>query len=327
MFQTKMGRNIRRTCDICLKTMREDNLKRHMKKHNKKTMNPLVKTFTQCEICLKQMRKDNLKRHMKQHEKKSERKEQKFLENLTSEMQEFNRKTEIGRKIREIMDKNPQFNENALSKENREALDIFNLYGKGRKNGKIEWRGWQEELIKYLKKPSDREIIWVIGKSGNQGKSFFQEQIREEYGYDKVCSIEISDSPKNIFYILKKSCSTANIFLFNLPRATVLDRENYKILENIKDGSAIAGKYHSTRITFRKPNVVMVFSNYAPETDALSSDRWTIFNISADLQNLEKIPHHLAYQYLPPQNTKKNSWQINEKKQGDSYYYYMPNSP
>merc|ERR1712101_69298 len=181
------------------------------------------------------MRKDHLSRHMKVHEKKSERKEKKFLDNITFEMQEYNRKIELGRKIKEIMDKNPQFNENGLSKDNKEALEIFNLYGKSKSNMKVDWRGWQEELRKYLKKPSDREIIWVIGKSGNQGKSFFQDQIREEYGYDKVCSIKISDSPKNIFYILKKSCSTANIFLFNLPRATVLERENYKILENIKN--------------------------------------------------------------------------------------------
>merc|ERR1711867_404101 len=98
---------------------------------------------------------------------------------------------------------------------------------------------------------------------------------------------------------------------------------NYKILGNIKDGSAIAGKYYSTRITFNKPNVVMVFSNYASETDALSSDRWTIFNISADLLTLEKIPHYLAYQYLPPQNKNGKPWQI-QRKQG---YYYMPDSP
>ena len=318
-----MVRNLPKTCEVCMKRMRGDVLKRHMKKHDKVVVNDQVITTAKCEICMKHMRKDNLSRHMKVHEKKSERKEKKFLDKITFEMQEYNRKIELGRKIKEIMDKNPQFNQNGLSKDNKEALEIFNLYGKSRSNMKVDWRGWQEELRKYLKKPSDREIIWVIGKSGNQGKSFFQDQIREEFGYDKVCSIEISDSPKNIFYILKKSCSTANIFLFNLPRATVLERENYKILENIKDGSAIAGKYHSTRITFNKPNVVMVFSNYAPETDALSSDRWTIFNISADLQNLEKIPNYLAHQYLPPQNTNGKPWQI-QKKQN---HYYMPDSP
>ena len=74
---------------------------------------------------MKHMRKDHLSRHMKVHEKKSERKEKKFLDNITFEMQEYNRKIELGRKIKEIMDKNPQFNENALSKDNKQALEIF----------------------------------------------------------------------------------------------------------------------------------------------------------------------------------------------------------
>merc|ERR1711867_120805 len=71
------------------------------------------------------MRKDNLRRHMKVHEKKSERKEKMFLDNIIFEMQEYNRKIELGRKIKEIMAKNPHFNENALSKDNKEALEIF----------------------------------------------------------------------------------------------------------------------------------------------------------------------------------------------------------
>ena len=31
-----MGRNLEKTCDVCAKTMRGDNLKRHMKTHKKK---------------------------------------------------------------------------------------------------------------------------------------------------------------------------------------------------------------------------------------------------------------------------------------------------
>ena len=90
-------------------------------------------------------------------------------------------------------------------------------------------------------------------------------------------------------------------FLINLPRATILERDNYKILENIKDGSAIAGKYQSCKVRFRKPNIVIVFSNYGPETDALSEDRWNIFKISWDLNQLEGLPCSEANKYRPPQ--------------------------
>merc|ERR1712243_530364 len=37
------------------------------------------------------------------------------------------------------------------------------------------------------KKEMGRKIIWVIGAKGNEGKSFFQERVCEEFGHDKVC--------------------------------------------------------------------------------------------------------------------------------------------
>merc|ERR1712121_306757 len=246
------------------------------------------------------MRKDNLKRHMKKHEKKNIiDKKGMLLNDMTEEMLDFNRKKEMGRKINEILENSANFNENALSKEKKEALNIFNLYGKSNKILKTNWRGWQQGLREYLNKPTEREIIWVIGETGNEGKSFFQERVCEEFGHDKVCNMEISDSPKNIFYILKKCSSTAKIFMFNLPRATVLERDNYKILENIKDGSAIAGKYQSCKVRFKKPNIVIVFSNYGPETDALSEDRWNIFKISRDLSSLVTLTCGQAFKYRP----------------------------
>ena len=64
-----MVRNLTKTCEVCLKSMRGDVLKRHMKKH--KTYGEVVdKNSTKCEICMKTMRKNHLKRHMKKHEKK-----------------------------------------------------------------------------------------------------------------------------------------------------------------------------------------------------------------------------------------------------------------
>ena len=77
----------------------------------------------------------------------------------------------------------------------------------------------------------------------------------------------------------------------------VLERDNYMILENIKDGSAIAGKYQSCKVRFKKPNIVIVFSNYGPETDALSEDRWNIFKISNDLSSLVTLTCGQAFKY------------------------------
>ena len=47
------------------------------------------------------------------------------------------------------------------------------------------------DLRQYLDKPCDRKVIWVVGIDGNEGKSFFQENIREEFGYSRVCTLEL----------------------------------------------------------------------------------------------------------------------------------------
>ena len=66
-----MVRNLIKTCEICLKSMRGDNLSRHMKKHDKRHDEVVDKNSVNCEICMKSMRKNHLKRHMKKHENKN----------------------------------------------------------------------------------------------------------------------------------------------------------------------------------------------------------------------------------------------------------------
>ena len=166
-----MVRNLIKTCEICLKSMRGDHLSRHMKKHDKKEEMKVDKNSAKCEICMKTMRKNHLKRHMKKHENKNNKDKKGTLhKNLMLIMQDFNRKKDMGRKLKEIMENSANFNENALPKEMKEALDIFNLYGKSNKILKTNWRGWQQGLREYLNKPTEREIIWVIGEKGNEGK-------------------------------------------------------------------------------------------------------------------------------------------------------------
>merc|ERR1711954_120485 len=80
-----------------------------------------------------------------------------------------------------------------------------------------------------------------------------------------------------------------DIFLFNIGRCEYLDTERYKILEKIKDGVAVDGKYNSLKLNFTKPNVLIVFSNGRPDKNKLSRDRWTILKISKDLTELTDI--------------------------------------
>ena len=181
-------------------------------------------------------------------------------------------------------------NINGLERDKKEALHTYELYGKNMDMKEIIWRGWQMDLRQYLDKQCDRKVIWIIGENGNEGKSFFQSNVREEFGYSRVSTLELSENSRNTFHILGKVCSTnTDIFLFNLPRSKYLSSEQYEILESIKDGFALDGKFNSPILYFKKPNVLIVFSNREPNREELSKDRWIILKISEDLRELTEI--------------------------------------
>ena len=62
--ETGKDKHLKKSCHVCLKTMRSDHLKRHVKTHN---TNKTKDIMIPCNICTKIMRKDNLKRHLKTH--------------------------------------------------------------------------------------------------------------------------------------------------------------------------------------------------------------------------------------------------------------------
>ena len=127
---------------------------------------------------------------------------------------------------------------------------------------------------------------------GNEGKSFFQSNVREEFGYSRVSRLELGETARNTYHILGFFFSSnTDIFLFNLPRGGYLSNEQYKILESIKDGSATSGKYDGRVLNFNLPNILMVFANREPDRRELSQDRWIILKISQDLTELSDITH------------------------------------
>ncbi len=75
-----------------------------------------------------------------------------------------------------------EFSTACLRKEHAEALELFENRGQVKNIKPVEWRAWQYELKEYVNNPTPRRSIWVVGGKGNEWKSFFQGQIKEEYG-------------------------------------------------------------------------------------------------------------------------------------------------
>ena len=263
-----------------------------------------------CAKCCRVMRRDNLERHMQQHENgKFEEEsfhgsafsasttslessfsavsttrsvsinEEVVLKTMNIHAEEYERKLQLG----EIVYKHAKecgIPEESLPKEYKEAKD---LYVKNKQNIDVEnviLRPWQEGLLKYIK-PSDREVIWVIGRKGNEGKTWFQEFLASKFGWSRViCGMDIRMKKSSICHILgKRSLMTTDIFLFDVGKARTEDNMNYELIEQIKNGRTLAGKFDSKELKFHTPNIIVVFSNEMPDVDQLSKDRWKIFQI------------------------------------------------
>ena len=113
-----MERNQTKTCDVCFKTMRGENLKRHIIK-----MNHLQGKVIRHE----QENEDNVvnkEQNISYTSVTDEDLEKRFL----AKMKKINIKIEMGRKVELIVEKN-RYNVNGLSQNMMEVLKIYKLHG------------------------------------------------------------------------------------------------------------------------------------------------------------------------------------------------------
>ena len=251
-----------------------------------------------CKICYKTMRSDHLRGHMKIHEENggSKRKYDEMEEDgealkkyLIEKTNEYKAKITLGKEVYLILGEGEVL-EQALPEEMKDALDIYIKQAPEVNQSNVELKPWQKDLLEYMNHPTQRQIIWIVGKSCGEGKSWFQKYVKSVYGTRKVVSgINLRANTASICHVLSKQpLSTADIFLFNIGKAkTKTDAVNYEVLEDLKDGDAFAAKYNSQQLKIRTPNVVMVFSNERPNTDQLAIDRWKLLYITDD--NIEEI--------------------------------------
>ena len=191
---------------------------------------------------------------------------------------EHEQKLELGEAIHGIVIRQG-VRQRSLIPEHKEALDLYMKDSVESFPANVELKPWQNELMKYIQ-PHDREIIWVVGKDGNEGKSWFQKYVKSVFGTRKVVSgIDIKSNSASIFRALRKcSMVAADIFLFNIGRSK--NQIKYQMIEGIKDGELC--NHNGQRITVKTPNVVMVFSSDAPNTTKLAKGRLKLFLIEND---------------------------------------------
>lgn len=127
----------------------------------------------------------------------------------------------------------------------------------------------QKKWFDRLTNQNKREILWIsdVGeKSGNLGKSFFADYLAY---YHNGCLFN-NGSSKDIAFIYKGE----PYVMFDFSRSTE-DVINYGVIESLKNGNIMSGKYESKLKRFKKPKIIC-FSNFIPEIEKLSIDRWNL---------------------------------------------------
>ena len=308
--QVRKDRHKEVVCNQCCHVLRSDNLKRHLRSHQP----------PQYDVKAKKQKKSIITREIAINDDSFEKMGDilpvetivkqvltntinKIVDNLENshnfysdiekevirESEIFDKNIKLGEKISMIISSG-RAKEESLSKKNKYCLEIF------RKNrglidvASAKLKPWQLKLCDFFQSPTHREILWVIGRVGNEGKTWFQSYVESRYGYERVARMDINGRSQDILHALGKRplCAT-DIFLFNIPRSEFEVDICYSVLESIKDGLGVSTKYDSRRLHFKTPNVVMVFSNGPPDVQKLSKDRWTILTIKNKGTDLELL--------------------------------------
>ena len=273
-----MTGNKKVSCKVCYREMRSDHLTRHMKQHLKKNeSNPVTNIYVTNNY------NTTPGVSTKRKDEENDMKDEEFRKALTKLEYEYQEKIVQGKKIYKMLGEGV-VSYQALTRDMKEVVDLYmENQADFRDVGNVELKPWQESLLEYVQQPCDREIFWIVGKEGNEGKNWFQKYVKSWLGARRVVTgIDIKANSASIFQALRKCpIVTADIFLFNIGKSMKkFDQINYDALEKMKDGEAFASKYDSQQLKIRVPNVVMVFSNSPPDVKELAKVRFRVFNIT-----------------------------------------------
>lgn len=144
-------------------------------------------------------------------------------------------------------------------------------------------REWQQELLDMLIEPctDDRTVHWYYDEIGKSGKTVFGKYLVTNH--------------KALYLTNGKTADAACIYdghpivVFNYTRSQST-RINYEVLEMLKDGILMSGKYQPIQKVTNSPHVI-VFANFRPDESMLSADRWNIVDMSSKKRKRLELVH------------------------------------
>nr|WAE42731.1 MAG: replication associated protein [Cressdnaviricota sp.] len=136
-------------------------------------------------------------------------------------------------------------------------------------NNKKELRIWQLQALKIIENMKPKEVIWIYGVKGHEGKSHLADHIiLNQSGY-----LATNKKSENITYLYDKE----KVIVFNYTREN--DKKiSYQLIEEFLDGRIVSTKYEPQKKYVRNPKVI-VFANWPPESGKITEEKLKIYEI------------------------------------------------
>lgn len=142
-----------------------------------------------------------------------------------------------------------------------------------------ELKPWQQaiETLLLTTEPDGRTVHWYWDKKGGVGKSAFCKYMFIKHGALVIQGGKLADIMNIIFNANMDNITT---IIIDIPRSKG-NKVSYSAVECILNGMITNTKYETGAKVFNPPHVI-IFSNYKPDVEELSDDRWIITNIGAN---------------------------------------------
>jgi len=138
---------------------------------------------------------------------------------------------------------------------------------------------FQQRIIDEIQEePNDRKILWIHEGRGNVGKTSLAKHLCVKYPNEVLfVNGKASDIKYAVTSFINNKKNNLKVCLFHFTR-TMEDYISYSAIEEIKDGIFFSSKYESQTCIFNTPHIICL-SNFPPEVNKLSIDRWEIIEI------------------------------------------------
>lgn len=172
---------------------------------------------------------------------------------------------------------------------------------------------WQDQFIREFaegKRYNHRQVTWITDRKGGMGKTCLSKWLSINYPGDWLITSDMGTSRDAATVVSNALEGGWNCHgcIINLTRSAEIQKHNriYMYLEQIKDGMMTSQKYSGRAMVFDSPHLI-VFSNWEPDLEALSYDRWDIREIGEDGRMIgnSQLSHHTAYDEISGHSPEK----------------------